>query len=138
MILSLVATLMIQSQPAAPRPMTPLTQTHRRNMRCAPLFALVSSAQAKSEAYAAFYPPLTFRGRAYFADVGQRIVDETGQPKESVQQEFVAVAWAVQDVIQAAAAPGKAVVSDMTACLPLLDAADAARQGDDTPETAAP
>ena len=77
-----------------------------------------------------FIRPLRWRGRAYFADVGQRVVDETGQPKEAVQQEFIAVAWAIQDEIKAAGSPARAVNADMVTCLPLLDAADAARLAD--------
>ena len=149
MLLSLVAAFLLQTVPAAPvrsgtvqpgtaRPITALTPIHRRDMRCAALFAIVSSAQANGVAYAAAYPPLALRGRAYFADVGQRVVEQTGQPKEAVQQEFIAVAWAIQDEIRAARAPGQAIAKDMAVCLPLLPAADAAQQPGDAAETAVP
>ncbi len=121
---SLFTAIALQAAPVAPlEDIRAFTDTHRRDMRCAAIFAIVASEQARGEKSALAYPALGKRGRVYFADVGERVVAETGQPREAVQQEFVAIAASLQENAANRASPEAAVSEYMSKCLPLLDAA---------------
>lgn len=125
----LFAAFVAQSAPVSA--LMPLTDTHRRDMRCAALFAIVSTLQKDRSALALVYPDVTQRGRAYFADIGERVVRETGQTKETVQREFLVQVWQWRDAIDIPEETCSVIAAGMETCLPLLDAADTARMADD-------
>ncbi|WP_164115657.1 hypothetical protein [Sphingorhabdus sp. Alg239-R122] len=121
---ALFTALLAQASPTAPvQQIRPLTDIHRRDMRCAAVFAIVASEQGRGVQSALEYPALGKRGKAYFADIGQRIVEQTGQPREAVQQEWVDVAEQLQKEARESNDPTAAVAANMGTCLPLLDAA---------------
>ncbi len=123
-ITSLFAAFAMQAASALPlKEMQAFTDIHRRDMRCATVFAIVAQEQQRGEKSALAYPPLKKRGQKYFADVGERVSAQTGQPKEALQQEFVAIATSLQENAAKRASPEAAIAEHMAKCLPLLDAA---------------
>lgn len=113
----------LAAQAASPVPaVTPLTDLHRRDMRCAAAFAIIASEQQRNVASALTYPPLGKRGQQYFADTGQRIMAETGMTKEQVRGELETIVENLQMEAVESADPEAVVQSVMTPCLALLDA----------------
>ena len=121
MISPLIAALLAQSAPSTD--IGPLTDIHRRDMRCATVFAIVAQGQDEGLPSALEYPAMEKRGKEYFTQLGQRIVEETGQPREAVRQEFIAVAQNIQQEAQESGDPDGVSAKYMGQCLPLLDAA---------------
>lgn len=110
------------AQPAASQP-EPLSESQRRDLSCVAVLAIIASEQESGVPSALDYPLLTERGATYAGLIGQQIMDESGRSKEQVRDDMIAAVAARQAMAQAAADPDEAVRSEMTTCLPLLDAA---------------
>lgn len=102
-------------------PLMPLTQIHRRDMRCGAAFAIIASEQQRSVASALAYPPLAKRGQQYFADTATRVMAETGMDAQQVGLEYQRIVAALQQQAVTADDPEAVVQAVMTPCLGLLD-----------------
>lgn len=102
-----------QSVPAA----SMLTADHRAALRCAAAFAIVATAQSSGEALPG-WPPLTVRGKRYFADTGLAVMKDAGLGREAVR-DLIA-----DDVraLQVAADPDAALAALAKPCSARLDA----------------
>jgi len=121
-MLTLFLSLVAQTTaPAAA--IAPLTEVHRRDMRCAAAFAIIASEQQRNVASALNYPPLGKRGQQYFADTGERIIGETGMTKEQVRGELENIVKSLQSEAIESDDPETVAQAIMTPCLKLLDAA---------------
>lgn len=106
------------SPPALQPDLSRLTETHRRDLRCAATLALAASAQAQGDDAAAAFPPLAARGKRYFADVGTRVSGEAGLTPAQVRDLLSAEVTALQQ----AADPDAALPAALKPCLVRLDA----------------
>ncbi len=119
------STLLLIQTAAAPLP-KPLTETHMRDIGCVATLGLVADEQRRGVATSLRFPNVMQRGRSYAGIVGERVMAETGQPREVVR---LAMGQAVEDQqMQLAEAEkrgeeGKPILDALVAkCLPLLDA----------------
>ncbi len=106
---------------AAPAPAPVLDPVLQIDLHCAAAFALAAAAQAHGNAAALALPPLAVRGKAFFADVGARAVEQGGMTQEAVRDLLVAEVTAIQH--RAAADSDRALAAEAAPCLARLDAA---------------
>lgn len=111
---------------------SPLTEAHRTDLRCSAAFAIVALEQAGSDMPQG-WPPLAVRGKAFFADTGERVMREAGLPREAVRD---LIAREVQ-ALQQAADPDAALAALATPCVARLDAAVAPLMQPDLAQCAA-
>jgi hypothetical protein len=121
---ALIAALSLLLAPVAPAVAQPaparLTGEHRAALRCAAAFALAAQAQAQGDAAALALPPLTARGKRYFAIVGDQVVDEAGMTREQVRDLLTADAVAIQQA--GARDPDGVLSAEVKPCLARLEA----------------
>jgi len=72
----------------------PLSEIHQRDIGCVATLAIVADDQRRGGLPSLRFPNVMQRGRKYAGIVGQRVIDETGQPKEVVAS---AIKQAVED-----------------------------------------
>jgi len=116
--------LLAMMQPAANPPDLPTavySEIQQRDISCVAAFAIVASEQQRGVETSLAYPPLAERGRIYSGQVGERIMQETGQTREQVRDAMVSAVAAQQDKVKDVAEPGDVVEAEMAKCLPLLD-----------------
>lgn len=119
------------AQPASASPVastakdtaTPLSELHKRDISCVATFAIVASEQELGTTNAMRYPMLSERGRTYAGLIGERVMAETGQSREQVRDAILASVADQQAKAKAAGEPSEVVETEMTKCLPLLEAA---------------
>lgn len=130
MILSMMLLLQVgvaaPSQPQNQQLPKPLTALHMRDIGCVATLGLVADEQRRGVAGSNRFPDVTAKGKIYAGIVGDRVVFESGQPKEAVA---LAIRLSVKDqqsrVIadsERGDAAGGFVDGLMSKCLPLLDA----------------
>lgn len=123
-LLALVSTAQaqVQAQAQAAAPAAPdlsrLGDDHRAALRCAAAFAIVATGQAGGDALAG-WPPLSVRGKRYFADTGEAVMKETGLGREAVRDLLAAEVRAVQT----ASDPDAALSALAKPCVARLDTA---------------
>lgn len=101
----------------------PLSETHKRDLSCVAVLAIVASEQERGVMSALDYPLLTERGATYAGLIGQQIMGDTGKTKEQVRQDMLASVAAQQQKGRDAADADEAIEAEIQQCLPLLDAA---------------
>lgn len=105
--------------PVAPTPDLPhLSEDHRATLRCAAAFAIVATVQAGGDALAG-WPPLSVRGKRFFADAGVMVMREDGLDRAAVRD---LIAGEVR-ALQSAADPDAALAALAKPCTTRLDAA---------------
>jgi len=109
------------SQPTSIPP-EPLDESQRRDLSCVAVLAIVASEQERGVESALAYPLLSERGATYAGLVGERIMADSGRSREQVRDEILAAVAAQQALAKDASDPDELVRSEMTTCLPLLDA----------------
>lgn len=83
------------SPPTAPAAVpSPITDAHMADLGCVALLGLVADMQRRTVPSAAAYPDVRETGKRWAGIVGQRVMDETGQPRELVA---MAIRQAVTD-----------------------------------------
>ena len=121
--LSLAILAMLQPAPALkPQTVLPLSETHRRDLSCVAIFAIVASEQEKAVQSALEYPLVSERGRIFSGRTGERIMGETGQSRDQVRDAILTAVATHQARVKDVADPEEIVQSAMMTCLPLLEA----------------
>ncbi len=118
-LLALAQSVAVNNEPVA----TALTDTHKRDLTCVAIFAIVASEQQRGIDSALRYPLLIERGRTYAGQTGERVMAETGRSREQVEAVILAAAAQQQEKVKEGAEPADVVTAEMEKCLPLLDAA---------------
>lgn len=95
-----------------------LTGDHRAALRCAAAFAIVATAQSGGDALPG-WPPLSVRGKRYFADTGVVVMKDAGLDRDAVRDLIASEVRAVQT----AGDPDAALSALATPCVARLDAA---------------
>jgi hypothetical protein len=101
---------------------TPLTEIHQRDIGCVAVLGIIAYEQNGGKKDALTYPDVRETGKRWAGIVGQRVMDETGQPRELVA--FVinqAVAEEQQRSIKAAD-PGAYASARVGECTKRMDA----------------
>lgn len=93
----------------------------RADLHCAAAFAVAASEQQRGTKAALALPPLAVRGKRYFADVGERVLRETGLNREAVRDLLVADVAVMQR--RATVDPDAELTAEVNPCLARLDAA---------------
>jgi hypothetical protein len=63
---------------------TPLTEAHQRDIGCVAVIGIIAHEQREGKAAAKGFPDVRETGKRWAGIVGQRVMDETGQPREVV------------------------------------------------------
>ena len=118
-----LAALALVSAPALATPPPRLVPTVElpAAVRCAALFGIVASEQARGVADAQRFPPLAQRGREFFVQTGARLMDAEGLDRAAVQARMQAEVERIQAESSAASDARAFVDSAMQPCLILLD-----------------
>ncbi|WP_054106968.1 hypothetical protein [Novosphingobium sp. AAP83] len=95
-----------------------LSEDHRAALRCAAAFAIVATVQSGGESLAG-WPPLSVRGKRFFADAGVAVMREAGIDRAAVRD---LIAGEVR-ALQTAAEPDAALAALAKPCTVRLDAA---------------
>ncbi len=82
-----------------------LTELHQRDIGCVAVLSIIAHEQREGKAGAMDYPDVRKTGRRWAGIVGQRVMDETGQPRELIAFAMKAAAEAEQAQMIAAADP---------------------------------
>ena len=116
-------------------PATPMTEVHRQDIGCVALLGLVADLQRRGAPYAADYPDVRETGKRWAGIVGQRVMDESGQPRELVA---MAIQQSVNDwqAEMARTADARWLASRIEQCQQRMAADLAADQPLPKPETA--
>jgi hypothetical protein len=107
----------------------------RADLHCAAAFAVAATEQQRGTRAALALPPMAVRGKRYFADVGERVLRETGLTREAVRDLLVADVAAMQR--RATVDPDGELAAEVKPCLARLDAAVPALQIPDLAQCAA-
>ncbi len=107
----------------------------RADLHCAAAFAIAASEQARGSAAALALPPMAVRGKRFFADVGERAVEQGGMTQAAVRDLLVAEVTGMQR--RAAADPDRELAAEVRPCLARLDAAVPPLQTPDLAQCAA-
>lgn len=105
----------------APQPRSALTAEQRADLHCAAAFAVAASEQQRGTAAALALPPMAVRGKRFFADMGERVLRETGLTRDAVRDLLVADVAAMQR--RATVDPDGELTAEVKPCLARLDAA---------------
>lgn len=101
---------------------------------CVALLGLVADLQRKGEPYAVAYPDVRETGKRWAGIVGQRVMDETGQPRELVAMAIHQAVADWQAEMQRTADP-RSLASRLDQCHGRMTADLAASQSLPKPET---
>jgi len=143
LVLSLVAALVAapcgiaaaETPATALSPPAALSADLRAELHCAAAFAVAASEQQRGTAAALALPPMAVRGKRYFANVGERVLRESGLAQEAVRDLLIADVAAMQR--KAAVDPDGELAAEVKPCLARLDAAVAPLQMPDLAQCAA-
>lgn len=86
-IATLIFALAAANPPAPSAPIVaamPMTEVQKRDIGCVALLGLVADLQRGGAPYALDYPDVRETGKRWAGIVGQRVMDESGQPRELV------------------------------------------------------
>lgn len=112
--------LLWQATIGVPAEPSPLTETHSRDVGCVAILGLVADQQKRGSIGFKRFGDIADRGRVMAADVGERIVKETGQAPEVVA---IAMQESAREQLPLLKTENSAALdSRMAQCLPLLDA----------------
>lgn len=101
---------------------TPLTEIHQRDIGCVAALGLVANEQQRGIKLNEAFPDVRETGKRWTAIVGQRIMAETGQPRELVAFAITEAVKAQQDPAHATLEPGRSVKARFDACVSLMQA----------------
>ncbi len=80
----------------------PLTPTHMRDIACVAVIGLVARDQREARPQGTRFPDVQVNGKKWAGIVGNRVTEETGQPREIIAAEIQA---AVERELRVTAAP---------------------------------
>jgi hypothetical protein len=120
---------------AAAQP-TPLTDVHQRDIGCVAVMGIIAYEQREGKAEAKDYPDVRETGKRWAGIVGQRVMDETGQPREVIAFAMKAAVNAEQAQAIAADDPKANAAKRFKVCHSRMQADLAASQPLPKPEKA--
>jgi hypothetical protein len=77
-------TMLIYALALAAAAPTPLTEAHQRDIGCVALMGIIAHEQREGKSATKDFPDVREEGKRWAGIVGQRVMDETGQPREVV------------------------------------------------------
>lgn len=101
---------------------TPLTEIHQRDIGCVAALGLVADEQRRGVQGNVDFPDVRETGKRWTAIVGQRIMAETGQPRELVAFAITEAVKAEQDHVLAAPDAGRTLKARLDVCVSLMQA----------------
>jgi hypothetical protein len=101
---------------------TPLTEMHQRDVGCVAAIGIIAHEQREGKAALTDYPDMREAGKRWAGIVGDRIVFETGQPREVVAFAIKRAVQAEQSDAAKANDPAAYIKSRIAACRTLMDA----------------
>lgn len=114
----------------------PLTETHKRDIGCVALLAIIADEQRRGAIDPSAFPDVRDTGKRWTGIVGERIMNETSQPKEVVAFAMTEAAKAEQNRVKNSAEPATDVSARVTECNALMTAELAAQDRDSAPAPA--
>lgn len=106
---------------AAPQPAT-MTDIQQRDIACVGVMGLIAADQRrKAEGYD-LYPDVQERGKIWAGIVGDRVMEETGLPKEVVGLAMTEAAKGEQNRVATADEPRSVAMNRFLECQPLMEA----------------
>jgi hypothetical protein len=100
----------------------PLNETHMRDIACVAVLGIVADEQRRGVQLSNPLPDVQQTGRRWTGIVGERVMAETGQPRELVAVAITEAVRAEQNRAGANKDPASAVRSRLEECLPLMQA----------------
>jgi hypothetical protein len=120
---SAAATPAASPPPAVIAPPPPsLSAEQQRDIDCVATLAIIANDQERGAPGAEDYPLVVERGRTWAGIVGERVMEQSGLPREAVRDAILAAVAAQQARVRDVADPAEIVGAQMAICLPLLDA----------------
>jgi hypothetical protein len=95
---------------------TPLTDLHQRDIGCVAVMGIIAYEQREGKAALTDYPDVRETGKKWAGIVGQRVMDETGQPREVIAFAMKAAVDDEQAQVIAAADPKAHAADRFKAC----------------------
>ena len=100
----------------------PLNETHMRDIACVAVLGIIADEQRRGVQSGGDLPDVQQTGRRWTGMVGERIMAETGQPRELVALAMTEAVKAEQNRAGADKNPASVVKSRLQDCLPLMQA----------------
>lgn len=100
----------------------PLNETHMRDIACVAVLGIVADEQRRGVQSGEALPDVRETGRRWTGIVGERVMAETGQPRELVAFAIAEAVRAEQNLAGADKNPASVVKSRLQECLPLMQA----------------
>ncbi len=91
-------------------------------VRCSAAFAIIATEQQKGVQSAMGYPPMAWRGRAYFVNTGAQLMERYALTRDQLRSLMEGAATALQGAAAQAGNPDATIAAVMPPCLTLLDA----------------
>ena len=98
------------------------TAEQQRDITCVAVLAMASAAQKRGDNMLELPADLPLNGKRWTAIVGQRVMEQSGAPKELVAIAMTEAAKAEQAALQSATDPKGLAKERINACLPLMQA----------------
>lgn len=106
---------------AAPQPAT-MTDVQQRDIACVGVMGLIAADQRRQAEGYDLYPDVQERGKIWAGIVGERVMEETGLPKEVVGLAMTEAAKDEQNRLATADEPRSVAMNRFLECQPLMDA----------------
>ena len=123
----------------APNPPLPLSDAQMRDIGCVAAIGIIAHEQRSGQGASQSYPEMRESGKRWAGIVGDRVMEESGQPREVVAFAIKQAVEAEQGQAMKAADPAAYVQTRIGQCKPIMDAqlgaADAATKTDPTYDT---
>lgn len=101
---------------------TAFSEIHQRDISCVATFAILADEQRRGVALDTAIPDVREDGKKWTVIVGERVMQETGQPRELVGVAMTEAAKAEQGRAAQQADPAAFMQGRISACLPLMRA----------------
>jgi hypothetical protein len=122
MMMNLIFALALSAADPAPLQPVPLTPDHLRDIGCVAVLAIIADEQKRGDIRYGQYPAAGMAGRKWAGIVGERVVNQSGQPAELVAFAMREAAANEQAAMMAGANPAAVLEARYTICAPLMRA----------------
>jgi hypothetical protein len=109
-------TMLIYALALAAAAPTPLTEAHQRDIGCVAVIGIIAHEQREEKAAAKGLPDVRETGKRWAGIVGQRVMDESGQPREVVAFAMKAAVEAEQAQVIAKTDPESHAIERFNVC----------------------
>jgi hypothetical protein len=114
------ALFMLLAEPAQLVVPVIFTAEQQRDITCVAVLAMASAAQKRGDQMLELPADLPLNGKRWTVMVGQRVMEQTGAPKELVAIAMTEAAKAEQAALQSATDPKALVAERVNGCLPIM------------------